>query len=77
MLLGHVLVGLAVFGASILAAVAAVAIAVAGGVGQLRRLASQLDPRTGQPTGQDPRIGQSTEDDPHVVRLHRGDYHFE
>jgi hypothetical protein len=38
MLLGHVVGGLALFGASILAAVAAVAIAIASGVRHLRKL---------------------------------------
>jgi uncharacterized membrane protein YdjX (TVP38/TMEM64 family) len=41
MLLGHVVGGLALFGASILAAVAAVAIAGFSGVRQLRKLVAQ------------------------------------
>jgi len=41
MLLGHVVGGLALFGASILAAVAAVAIAIASGVQHLRKLVTQ------------------------------------
>jgi uncharacterized membrane protein YdjX (TVP38/TMEM64 family) len=41
MLLGHVIGGLALFGASVLAAVAAVVIASLSGVRQLRKLVSQ------------------------------------
>jgi hypothetical protein len=41
MLLGHVVGGLALFGASILAAVAAVAVAALGGVGYLRKIIGQ------------------------------------
>lgn len=41
MLLGHVVGGLALFGASILAAAAAVMLAVSSGVRQLRRLVSR------------------------------------
>jgi uncharacterized membrane protein YdjX (TVP38/TMEM64 family) len=41
MLLGHIVGGLALFGASILAAAAAVAIASMGGVRHLRKLVSQ------------------------------------
>lgn len=41
MLLGHVIGGLAVFGASILAAATAVVIALAGGAAQLRKVISR------------------------------------
>ena len=41
MLLGHVVGGLALFGASILAAIAAVAVAALGGVGYLRKVIGQ------------------------------------
>ncbi len=45
MLLGHVVGGLALFGASVLAAAAAVVIAGLSGVRHLRKLASQRDYR--------------------------------
>jgi uncharacterized membrane protein YdjX (TVP38/TMEM64 family) len=45
MLLGHVVGGLALFGASILAAAAAVVIASVSGVRQLRKLVTQRDYR--------------------------------
>jgi hypothetical protein len=48
MLLGHVVGGLALFGASILAAAAAVVIAAVSGVRQLRKLVSRPRHRIGQ-----------------------------
>ncbi len=76
MLLGHVVGGLAVFGGSVLAAGAAIAIAGMTGMHHLRRLISratfqvvQLDPRqytdVGEPNGSD-----YTD----VVQLDRSDY---
>jgi hypothetical protein len=52
-LLGHVVGGLAVFGASILAAGAAVVIAAAGGLAQLRKVASRQRYRVVQLLGSD------------------------
>lgn len=48
MLLGHVVGGLALFGASVLAAIAAVVIASLSGVRQLRKLAAQQRQRVVQ-----------------------------
>lgn len=45
MLLGHVIGGLALFGGSILVAVAAVAVAAMNGVRQVRHLREMLSPR--------------------------------
>jgi uncharacterized membrane protein len=53
MLLGHVVAGLAVFGASILVAAAAVVIAGVTGMAQLRRLASRQRHRVVQLLGSD------------------------
>ena len=53
MLLGHVIGGLAVFGASILAAVVAVVIAGVGGVAQLRKVASRQRHKVVQLLGSD------------------------
>jgi uncharacterized membrane protein YdjX (TVP38/TMEM64 family) len=53
MLLGHVIGGLAVFGASILAAAAAVVIAGVGGVAQLRKAVSRQRYRVVQLLGSD------------------------
>ena len=53
MLLGHVIAGLAVFGASILAAVAAVVIAGVSGVAQLRKVISRQRYRVVQLLGSD------------------------
>jgi hypothetical protein len=62
MLLGHVLVGLALFGASILAAIGGVIVAVFGGAQYLRRLIrAQRDRVAGD----------------RILRLHQGDYRFE
>jgi uncharacterized membrane protein YdjX (TVP38/TMEM64 family) len=57
MLLGHVVGGLALFGASILAAAAAVVIASLTGVRHLRKLVTQRGNR--------------------IVRLGRGEYHYD
>jgi uncharacterized membrane protein YdjX (TVP38/TMEM64 family) len=62
MLLGHVVGGLALFGASVLAAVAAVVIASVTGVRHLRSLIS--------------RQGVNRFNYP-VVQLHRGDYDYD
>lgn len=61
MLLGHVVGGLALFGASVLAAVAAVALAGRIGARHLRRLASKLTSEQGY----------------RVVQLGRGEYHYD
>jgi hypothetical protein len=53
MLLGHVIAGLAVFGASILAAAAAVVIAGVSGVAQLRKVVSRQRHRVVQLLGSD------------------------
>lgn len=53
MLLGHVVAGLAVFGASILVAAAAVVIAGVTGMAQLRRLVSRQRHRVVQLLGSD------------------------
>ena len=53
MLLGHVVVGLAVFGASIMAAVAAVVVAGVSGVAQLRKVISRQRYRVVQLLGSD------------------------
>jgi uncharacterized membrane protein YdjX (TVP38/TMEM64 family) len=53
MLLGHVIGGLAVFGASILAAAAAVVIALAGGLAQLRKVVSRQRYKVVQLLGSD------------------------
>jgi uncharacterized membrane protein YdjX (TVP38/TMEM64 family) len=62
MLFGHVVVGLALFGASVLAAVAAVVIASLSGVRHLRKLVSRklVSQRDGR-----------------IVQLRQGDYHFD
>jgi uncharacterized membrane protein len=53
MLLGHVVAGLAVFGASILVAVAAVVVAGVSGVAQLRKVVSRQRYRVVQLLGSD------------------------
>jgi hypothetical protein len=53
MLLGHVVVGLAVFGASIMAAVAAIVVASVTGVAQLRKVISRQRYRFAQLLGSD------------------------
>jgi uncharacterized membrane protein len=62
MLFGHIVVGLALFGASVLAAVAAVVIASMTGVHHLRKMVSEL-------------IGQRSFGD-RVVQLGRGEYDY-
>jgi membrane protein implicated in regulation of membrane protease activity len=71
MLLGHVVGGLALFGASILVAAAAVVIAVLGGARQLRKLISrQRDVVSEQ-------RDVVSEQHHRVVHLGRGDYRYE
>jgi len=53
MLLGHVIGGLAVFGASVLAAAAAVVIALAGGMAQLRKVVGRQRYKVVQLLGSD------------------------
>lgn len=62
MLLGHIVGGLALFGASVLAAIAAVVIAGLSGVRHLRKMVTQL-------------ISQRGYGD-RVVQLRRGDYDY-
>lgn len=62
MLFGHVIVGLALFGASVLAAVAGVVIASMSGVRHLRKMVSEL-------------VGQRGYGD-RVVQLDRGEYDY-
>ena len=62
MLLGHVVGGLALFGASILAAVAAVVVASLSGVRHLRRLVAQRF---------------AAQRDYRVVQLGRSEYHYD
>jgi hypothetical protein len=57
MLLGHVVGGLALFGASILVAVSAVVIASLSGVRHLRKLVSRRDYRIVQVRPDDYRVG--------------------
>ena len=63
MLFGHVIVGLALFGASVLAAIAAVVVAGLSGVRHLRRMITQL-------------IGEGGYGD-RVVQLDRGQYDYQ
>ena len=63
MLFGHVIAGLALFGASILAATVAVVIASMSGVRQLRKLVRQHGYRASQLH--------------RVTQLHQGDYYYE
>ena len=63
MLFGHVIVGLALFGASILAAIVAVVIASMSGVRQVRKLVRQH--------------GYRVNDLRRVTQLHQGDYYYE
>jgi uncharacterized membrane protein len=62
MLFGHIIVGLALFGASVLAAVAGVVIASMSGVHHLRKMVSEL-------------VGQRSYGD-RVVQLDRGEYDY-
>ena len=61
MLLGHVIGGLAVFGASVLAAGAAVMVAGLSGVRHVRKLVSQLVSQRGY----------------QIVQLRRGEYDYD
>jgi uncharacterized membrane protein YdjX (TVP38/TMEM64 family) len=78
MLLGHVVGGLALFGASILAAVAAVVIASMSGVRHVRKLVMQridlVSQRGDRGTQQDDQV---TAHDDRVVRLNQGEYYYE
>jgi hypothetical protein len=67
MLFGHVIVGLALFGASVLAAVAGVVIASMSGVRHLRKMVSEL---VGQRGNGDQGYGDR------VVQLDRGEYDY-
>jgi hypothetical protein len=67
MLFGHIIVGLALFGASVLAAVAGVVIASMSGVRHLRKMVSELvGPRGNGDRGYGDR----------VVQLDRGEYDY-
>jgi hypothetical protein len=76
MIFGHVVVGLAVFGGSVLAAAAAVALAGVSGMRHLRKLVSGLSFPVVQPDGSqyaeaaEPRGG----DHANVVQLDRSEY---
>ncbi|MGH3168075.1 MAG: hypothetical protein ACRDN0_19600 [Trebonia sp.] len=70
MLLGHVVGGLALFGASVLAAVAAVSIASLSGVRHLRNLLRRK--LVSEPPGE-----TVNEPDCRVVRLPRDEYHYD
>ena len=63
MLFGHIIVGLALFGASVLAAVAGVVIASMSGVRHLRKMVSEL-------------VGQRGRTADRVVQLDRGEYDY-
>jgi hypothetical protein len=67
MLFGHIIVGLALFGASVLAAVAGVVIASMSGVRHLRKMVSEL---VGQRGNGDRGYGDR------VVQLDRGEYDY-
>jgi len=67
MLFGHIIGGLALFGASVLAAIAAVVIAGFTGVRELRKMVSQL---IGQRGDADRGYGD------HVVQLGPGEYDY-
>ncbi len=64
MLLGDVLVGLALFGASVIAALAAVVIAGVGGMHHLRTVLTRAGMRP------------DSQPDPHVVQLDRSEYDY-
>jgi uncharacterized membrane protein YdjX (TVP38/TMEM64 family) len=68
MLFGHVVVGLALFGASVLAAVAAVVIASLSGVRHLRKLVSRK-------LGGQKLFSEQQND--RIVQLRQDDYHFD
>ena len=69
MVFGHVIAGLALFGASILAAIVAVVIASMGGVRQLRKLVRQHGYRVTD-------LRQASQLH-RVTQLHEGDYYYE
>jgi len=63
MLFGHILVGLALFGASVLAAIGAVVVAGVSGVRHLRKMVTQLVSQRG--------------DEDRVVQLRPGEYDYQ
>jgi hypothetical protein len=63
MLFGHIIVGFALFGASVLAAIGAVVVAGVSGVRHLRKMITQL-------------VGQRGYED-QVVQLRRGEYDYQ
>jgi hypothetical protein len=67
MLFGHIIVGLALFGASVLAAIGAVVVAGVSGVRHLRKMVSEL---VGQRGNGDRGYGDR------VVQLDRGEYDY-
>jgi hypothetical protein len=73
MILGHVVVGLAVFGGSVLAAAAAVTFAGMSGMRHLRKLLSEYSFRVASPDGQYPDAPAGS-DPASVVQLDRSDY---
>jgi hypothetical protein len=76
MLLGHVVVGLAVFGGSVLGAVVAVTLAAMGGMRHLRKLVSRMSfpvgPADSSQYADVPEQGRS--DHANVVQLDRSEY---
>jgi hypothetical protein len=67
MLFGHIIVGLALFGASVLAAIGAIVVAGVSGVRHLRKMVSEL---VGQRGNGDQGYGDR------VVQLDRGEYDY-
>jgi len=63
MLFGHIIVGLALFGASVLAAIGAVMVAGVSGVRHLRKMVTEL-------------VSQRGYDD-RIVQLRRGEYDYQ
>jgi len=63
MLFGHIIVGLALFGASVLAAIGAVVVAGVSGVRHLRKMVTEL-------------VSQRGYDD-RIVQLRRGEYDYQ
>jgi hypothetical protein len=63
MLFGHIIVGLALFGASVLAAIGAVVVAGVSGVRHLRKMVAEL-------------VSQRGYDD-RIVQLRRGEYDYQ
>ena len=76
MALGHVVVGLAVFGGSVLAAVAAVTLAGMSGMRHVRKLVSGLSFPVVQPDGSQYTVVPEPRDSDHtnVVHLDRSEY---